>query len=141
VPVGSQVTFTYVVTNPDGVPLKPLTPGAFVTDDNETPSNSGDDFRPTAVLDPDNPALVNAGDDNGNGWLDPGEVWLYTWTKTVTAGQHTNVGTAVGQPVDAGGNPLGGIVTDTDAATGSAVRRPGPAPSVARSTRTLAGTG
>src|SRR5205085_12223994 len=80
VPVGSQVTFTYVVTNPDGFALKPLTTGAFVTDDNATPGTTSDDFKPTPVLDPDNTALVNVGDDDGDGLLDPGEVWLYTYS-------------------------------------------------------------
>ena len=39
-----------------------------VTDDNGTPANTADDFHPEYV----------SGDTNGNGLLDPGEVWLYT---------------------------------------------------------------
>ena len=52
VPVGSTVTFTYVVTNPGNVPLS----GVTVRDDNGTPGNAADDFNATFV----------GGDSNGN---------------------------------------------------------------------------
>ncbi len=44
-PVGSTVTFTYVVTNTGNVPLS----GVAVRDDNGTPANPADDFDATFV--------------------------------------------------------------------------------------------
>jgi len=105
--VGDKLMFTYVVTNPGDVPL-----AVVVTDDNQTPGDPGDDFQPTPEL----ADGYNVGDDDDDNLLDPGEEWRYTWTTTVTAGQHVNVATAVGTPVDAGGNPIGPQVEDEDPA-------------------------
>lgn len=113
VTAGSQVQFTFVVTNPGQTPLK----NVVVTDNNETPGDSTDDFHPTPSLDSD--GIHNVGDDNADGNLDPGEVWIFTWTKTVTAGQHTNTGTVVGTPIDSNGN-TGTPVTDSDDANWNA---------------------
>ena len=56
VPVGSTVTFTYVVTNTGNVPLS----GVTVRDDNGTPADPADDFDATFV----------GGDTDGDGLLD-----------------------------------------------------------------------
>ncbi|HYE20001.1 MAG TPA: SdrD B-like domain-containing protein [Tepidisphaeraceae bacterium] len=110
VAVSSLVESTFVVTNPGDAPLA----GVTVVDDNETPGNSADDFTPTPVLDNDN--VHNVGDDNLNGLLDKGEVWLYTATKVVTAGAHTNTATVTGQPLGPTGAPVLAPVFDSDAA-------------------------
>jgi hypothetical protein len=103
VPIGSTVQLTFVVTNPGEVPVA----NVVVTDNNETTGTAAADFNPTPVLAADN--VHNVGDDNGNNLLDPGEVWLYTWTKTVTDGQHTNIATVTSTAVD-------GPHSDSDAA-------------------------
>ena len=64
VPVGSTVTFTYVVTNPGDVPLS----GVTVQDNNGTPVNPTDDFN----------ATFGGGDTNGNGFLDLLETWTFS---------------------------------------------------------------
>jgi hypothetical protein len=63
-PVGTNVVWTYLVSSLSGVPLTNIS----VTDDGGTPNNPGDDFAPIRV----------SGDANGNGMLDPAEVWLYS---------------------------------------------------------------
>ena len=88
VPIGSVVTFTYVVTNPGNVPLS----GVFVEDDNGTVADPADDF---------NAAFVG-GDTNTNGLLDTNETWTFTASRVATAGQYTNVATAHGIPPGAG---------------------------------------
>src|SRR5262249_50871133 len=60
--VGTNVVWTYLLTNPGTVPL---TITAF-RDDAGTPSNPSDDFTPRYV----------SGDTNNNNKLDPGETWL-----------------------------------------------------------------
>lgn len=108
VDLGQAILFTYVVTNPGEVELA----GVVVTDDNETPGVPGDDFNPTPVESDG----FNVGDGDQDGRLDPGEEWLYTSMATATAGQHVNVGTVIGTPVDEDGNPIGDDVTDQDLA-------------------------
>ena len=99
VPVGSTVTFTYVVTNPGDVPLSSVT----ARDDNGTPANTADDFNPTFI----------GGDSNGNALLDLTETWTFTASRVATAGQYTNVGTASGTPAPpVGGSPV--TATDID---------------------------
>lgn len=71
-----------------------------------TPSDGSDDFEPT----PMEANGFNVGDKDMDDRLGPVKTWLYTAMSTVTEGEHANVGTAVGVPV----NPDG--VTDADAA-------------------------
>src|SRR4029078_6112863 len=73
VPVGSTVTFTYVVTNPGNVPLS----GVTVRDDNGTSRNTADAFNPTFV----------GGDTNADGLLDTSETWTFTASRIATPGQ------------------------------------------------------
>ena len=67
---GSQVTFTYEVTNTGNVPF--TADEVIVTDDNGTISDRSDDFHPSFT-----------GGDDGNDTLDPGETWTYSATDTV----------------------------------------------------------
>jgi hypothetical protein len=100
--VGGTATFTYVVTNTGTVPLGSI----VVRDDNGTAGNTADDFN----------ATFQSGDTNSNGRLDTTETWNYQATRTVTAGQYTNIGTVTGNPVDSTGADIAGAadVTDTD---------------------------
>ena len=102
VAVGSTVTWTYVVTNPGNVPLRPVT----VVDDNGTPSNAADNFSPT----------FEGGDTNNNGALDVGESWRYRATGTARAGQYGNIALTTGTPVSPSLQPIPNAanVTDTD---------------------------
>ena len=86
-PVGSTVTFTYIVNNVSPSPL------ALVAeiDDNGTPGNPGDDFQATFV----------GGDTNGEGRLDPDETWTFTASRVVTPGRHTNTAFVRVQPISA----------------------------------------
>jgi hypothetical protein len=94
VPVGSAVTFTYVVTNAGNVPLS----GVTVRDDNGTPGNPSDDVT----------ATLAGGDSNTNSLLDLTETWTFTASRIATAGQHTNVATATGSAA------VGGAATATN---------------------------
>ncbi|HTH07847.1 MAG TPA: hypothetical protein VL916_18340, partial [Ilumatobacteraceae bacterium] len=80
-PVGGPVTWTYEVRNLGNIAL-----AVTVTDDNGTPANPADDFAPAYV----------SGDTNGNGLVDPGEVWLSRATGSVTEGAYVNTATVVG---------------------------------------------
>jgi uncharacterized repeat protein (TIGR01451 family) len=91
--VGANVTWTYVVTNTGDADLDPV----VVVDDNGTPGNLGDDFSPTYT-----------GGDNGDGILNPSEVWYYAHNGTAQAGQYANNATATGTP------PVGDPVSDSD---------------------------
>jgi uncharacterized repeat protein (TIGR01451 family) len=85
--VGGNVTWTYVVTNPNTIPLFNI----VVTD-----NRAG--VTPVYV----------SGDLNGDNVLQPSEVWTYRATGTAVVGQYSNIGTVSG--VSAGGK----VVTDTD---------------------------
>ena len=76
VPVGSTVTFTYIIEGffPGGVT------GVTVRDNNGTPANAADDFSP---------ALITNG--NGDLVLDFQEVWTYSATSLAILGQYTNI--------------------------------------------------
>jgi len=80
--VGSTAPFAYVVTNSGNVPLANI----VVNDDNGTPGVPADDFAPAYV----------SGDTNGNSQLDQGETWVFTASRTITAGQRTHIGSVIG---------------------------------------------
>jgi uncharacterized repeat protein (TIGR01451 family) len=88
IPVGSPITWTYVVTNTGNVTLTNIT----VRDNNGTPGNTADDFNATC------PKTT----------LAVGESMTCTASGTAVAGHYTNTGTATGTP------PVGNPVTDTD---------------------------
>jgi uncharacterized repeat protein (TIGR01451 family) len=85
--VGSDVTWTYVVTNTGNVPLSNVT----VTDN-------------VAGVTP----IYVSGDANNNGLLDVNEVWLFSASGIAVAGQYVNIGTVTGTP------PVGPNVTDSN---------------------------
>ena len=95
--VGSTVTWTYLVSNPGKVQLT-ITQ---LVDDNATPDDATDDFTPAYV----------SGDVNGNGKLDPGEIWTFTATGPVLLGSHTNH--VVVQASPATGSPVADDATAT----------------------------
>ena len=102
--VGSTATFTYVVTNTGGTALATV----VVRDDNGTPGNTADDFN----------ATLQSGDTNNNGRIETTETWTYNATRTVVAGQYSNIATVTGNPVDGTGADIAGLAdaTDTDPA-------------------------
>jgi hypothetical protein len=92
--VGDPVTWTYVVGNTGDVALSSITLVALssitlVDDQGEVPVFTG-------------------GDTNGDGVLDPDEVWTFEATGIATLGQYANAATATGT------KPSGGVVTDQD---------------------------
>lgn len=89
--VGSDVVFTYKVTNDGDVALK----NVWVWDDNGTPDDPRDDFTLTGQD-------LLGGDTNGNNLLDPGETWLFTSTTEALLGQQKNVAYAGGTSVKDG---------------------------------------
>jgi uncharacterized repeat protein (TIGR01451 family) len=83
--VGDPITWTYEVTNTSDVPLHNI----VVTD------NMG--VTP----------VYQSGDD-GDGWLENGEMWIYRATGTAIDGYYANIGTVTGEPA------VGDTVTDTN---------------------------
>jgi len=94
VPVGSTITWDYVVTNLGNVGLT----NVILTDDNGSPGNPGDNFNPTFI----------SGNIDGDDSLDVSETWIYQATGSASSGQYENVAEVVGQ--DPGSNN----VTDDD---------------------------
>ena len=86
VPVGGTVKWTYVVTNTGDVPLSDIT---LVDDRGEV-------------------AVFIDGDANGDGLLDPDEIWTFEAKGIATEGQYMNLATVTGT------DPAGGVVTDED---------------------------
>ncbi len=107
VPVGSLVTFTYLVTNTGTAAFD-----VVVQDDSGTPGLPGDDFSPALVI--------------GDGVFDPGDTWTYAATQTALPGLHTNVGSA-GALIGVFGSPgaLSFFALASDSASYTGV--PGPA--------------
>jgi LPXTG-motif cell wall-anchored protein len=83
---GAAVNWEYRVTNPGNAPISNVT----VTDDQGV----------TPMLD--------SGDINNDGLLDPDETWIYKATGVAVVGQYANIGTVTGTDV------TGAPVTDTD---------------------------
>ncbi len=102
IPVGGNVTWTYVVTNPNTIPLFDI-----VVTDNRTGVN---------------PVYIS-GDLNGDNVLQPNEIWTYRATGIAVAGQYANIGTVRGR--SAGGK----IVTDSDPSHYFGFTTPTPPPS------------
>jgi hypothetical protein len=81
--VGTTATFVYFLTNTGNVPLS----NVIVVDDNGTPGNPADDFN----------ATYGSGDTSLDGMLGLAENWVFFAQRPVTAGQHTSLGTALGE--------------------------------------------
>ena len=87
VPVGGAVTWTYVITNPNTIPLYNI---------------KVNDNRAGVV-----PVYIS-GDVNGDNVLQSGEIWTYRAGGIAVAGQYANVGSTSGTTA------RGKVVTDTD---------------------------
>ena len=70
-PTGSNVTYTYTVTNPGTSAISSV----VVKDQNGTPTNTGDDITLT----------THTGDTDSDNQLDVGETWVYTSTRSVSS--------------------------------------------------------
>lgn len=100
VPAGTYVQFSYEVSAPGPLALRDV----HLTDYG---------FNPVAVVTADH----NAGDTDADDVLDVNEVWQYMSAPVlVTAGQHVNVATATGQPIDAMNSDVGAPISDMDPA-------------------------
>ena len=114
VPVGSIVTFTYVVTATSPASFSGFLP-LGILDDNGTPGLPGDDFVPSFV----------GGDLSNLGVLDPGETWTYTAQETALVGLHTNIGAVGGSPpVCQVGSPCFSIIAQDPASYTGVVSSP-----------------
>ena len=82
---GTTLVFTYLVSRKGNVKIPAS--AIVLVDDNGTPTDTSDDFRPVYV----------SGDGNGSGSLDGSEVWLYTSAglapRRAAEGPHVNIAT------------------------------------------------
>ena len=79
---GRLLRFTYWLSDPGPGSLA----GVSLVDDRGTPSDPSDDLVPTYVQ----------GDNNSDGILDPGEIWVYTATATPLTGATCTSASAIG---------------------------------------------
>jgi hypothetical protein len=86
---GSNVNYLIEVRNSGDKPISNIE----VIDNNKTPDDPSDDFNPDPILDDMN---NNVGDTDGDGLLDPDEVWLFSFSEKAQLGKQTNVATATG---------------------------------------------
>jgi Ca2+-binding RTX toxin-like protein len=89
---GGSLTYTYKLTNESSASTDPLTLVSLI-DDGGTPGGSGShDILNTGIFSYGVVTFVG-GDTNGNGRLDRGETWTYTWTTTAPSfvGNFTNI--------------------------------------------------
>ena len=91
-PVGTRVSFEYVITNTGSLPLGNLT----VLDDNGTPTDLADDFSPVDF----------SGDTNFSETLDPTETWIFQAESVVLLGQNTSFARVVGAVFDNDGETI-----------------------------------
>jgi hypothetical protein len=110
VPVGSTLTFTYLVDNDGDESLT----GVSVRDDNGTPLSTADDFFPTFV----------GGDVDANGLLGINEEWTFVASRIATEGPFQNVAVTSGI-----GTTTGFQTADAAVAHHVGVRQPVPEPS------------
>ena len=101
---GENVTYQYNITNPGDWPLDVTS----LIDDNGTPGDLGDDIDLLVS------GIFVGGDTNNDGYLDPGEEWVYQFTKPLTdLGYTTNTVVVQGTPVDANEVPITALGTVT----------------------------
>jgi uncharacterized repeat protein (TIGR01451 family) len=114
-----QVTYHFQATNPGNQPPPLNRPGAASGGPSATDEGWVEDPRCDA------PTQYESGDTNGNEMLDSGETWNFTCTNTV--GQTTvNIARIEGQPSQANGAPIPGVLPVHDFATAIVrVARPG----------------
>jgi uncharacterized repeat protein (TIGR01451 family) len=94
VPSGTNVTYTYDVTNPGDDPLS----NVLVVDDVCSPVTSVDSGG------------FNVGDTDTDGLLDPGESWTYECSQILNA---TTVNTGTVTADDSNGDPVADFDTET----------------------------
>lgn len=97
--VGGAVTWRYEARNPGDRPLV----GVTVVDDAGTASDPADDWTMTKS------SGYVSGDTDGDGALDPGEVWVFQHTGTAVAGQYANGSTVTAKPADNANQAISGI--------------------------------
>ena len=93
---GTTVTYTYTAQNTGTADLRNDTGTAGWVTDDQCPGV-------VQVLDGTGD---NVGDSNGDGLLNPAEIWEFTCSKAIAA-LTINVATITAQPVDSGGAPIG----------------------------------
>jgi hypothetical protein len=93
--IGTAIQLSYSVQNTGRTRIK----APAVTDDLGTAS-AADDITPVYV----------SGDANSDGFMEPGETWLYTATGASLVGDYVSHATATGTPTDVSGAVISGVV-------------------------------